>query len=647
MSQEAAPDASLAYLLRLVGLPAVLITLWHVAVVGAVTGGGGALVWSSVVLSELLGNGAVVLIAWGALRVAPRGAAWWVALGGVSVVSLFLVALQVFALVFTQMTGASLDGVLVEMALAHFGGIWGLFVSGSIASLLLLAGVISALVVGLALATRPWAAVGPRWSPWRGLGVVGLGVALAMVALRPLPWRTASGVERNTLVHVSACAVEAALEPSWEHAVPLETVRGGRLVPREEGRRPNLVFVWLESVSNHVTAMGGGPAAVTPNLTALAAEGLYLSRAYTVIPHSTKAAVATVCGVEPAPVHAVTESWPGAIPARCLPQLLGEQGYSSAFFRSGTHAFEGWPQLIFNMGFTDFIPMERMDTEGFPPVNYFGVADDVMLGPSRAWLQDRGGEPFFAVYMTGATHHDYALPASLGDAVWDQADPTRNRYLNALHYVDGFLGRLIAQYKELGLYEDTVFVIFGDHGEAFGEHLRYQHDYVPWEEGVHIPVVILAPNGVSPGSVVDAPTSALDLLPTSARLLGYALEGGAWPGVDVRQAPEDRSLYFHCFLEHRCAGFVTRDLKFIHHYCHQQDEVFDLSRDPLERVNLADAHREQLDAWVEATLRWRGAALARHQQHAPGAREPDPTEMNATYPLDERVRTALPEAPVP
>jgi lipoteichoic acid synthase len=48
---------------------------------------------------------------------------------------------------------------------------------------------------------------------------------------------------------------------------------------------------------------------------------------------------------------------------------------------------------------------------------------------------------------------------------------------------------LLEQYKELGLYEETIFVLYGDHGEAFGEHGLYQHDNVAYEEGLRVPLL--------------------------------------------------------------------------------------------------------------------------------------------------------------
>ena len=62
-----------------------------------------------------------------------------------------------------------------------------------------------------------------------------------------------------------------------------------------------------------------------------------------------------------------------------------------------------------------------------------------------------------------------------------------------MRYLDFFVRNVMNQYKELGLYDDTIFVIYGDHGEGFGEHDLYQHDNTIYQEGLKVPFIIHAP----------------------------------------------------------------------------------------------------------------------------------------------------------
>jgi len=75
-------------------------------------------------------------------------------------------------------------------------------------------------------------------------------------------------------------------------------------------------------------------------------------------------------------------------------------------------------------------------------------------------------ERFFLTYLPVAGHHPYDSPEPSPFPEQEDSD----RYQNALHYADSALGSLIQGLRERGLYDRTLFVIFGDHGQAFGQH---------------------------------------------------------------------------------------------------------------------------------------------------------------------------------
>ena len=193
-------------------------------------------------------------------------------------------------------------------------------------------------------------------------------------------------------------------------------------------------------------------------------------------------------------------------------------------------------------------------------------------------------------------------------------DEQLNRYLNCLRLQDIFVKNLIEQYKELGLYDNTIFVIYGDHGEGFGEHGRYQHDDVPWEEGLKVPLIIHAPGLLDSGERVKELANHTDILPTVVDLLGYEVENGRYPGYSlVRALPEDRTLMFSCFHEKACLASIKGDKKYIYHYDNQQEEYFDLSKDPSEKQNLAEDRTKEADERREELFKWRSNVNATYR----------------------------------
>jgi lipoteichoic acid synthase len=246
-----------------------------------------------------------------------------------------------------------------------------------------------------------------------------------------------------------------------------------------------------------------------------------------------------------------------------------------------------------------------MDTEGFERSNYFGYEDDVMLKPSEEWLKNWGDEFFVAEYLTSTGHHDYFPPTRYGHERFVEDDKL-NRYLNSVRYLDFFLKNLVEQYKKLGLYENTIFILFGDHGEGFGEHGRYVHEDNPYEESLRVPLIIHAPWQFQHGERVKELSNLTDILPTVLDLLGYEVKGGKYPGYSLlRPLPEERTLFFSCTNRDKCLASIKGHEKYIHHYGDQPDELFDLSEDPLEKRNLAAERAEEAGKRRHELLAWR------------------------------------------
>ena len=90
-------------------------------------------------------------------------------------------------------------------------------------------------------------------------------------------------------------------------------------------------------------------------------------------------------------------------------------------------------------------------------------------------------------------------------------------YDSGIHYVDGFIGRILDKVRQLNIYDDLFFIVVSDHGEHFAEHYKkkfYGHHGVDYfEEFIKVPLIIKYP-GTNKSEKISEPVSLVDVLPT-------------------------------------------------------------------------------------------------------------------------------------
>lgn len=403
------------------------------------------------------------------------------------------------------------------------------------------------------------------------------------------------------------------LRPAQGGDSTLQWSRDGRLVRTEHGRSPrNVVMIVAESVRASATTDGSnGEFPTTPYLSKLARTSTVATQAYPVVPHTSKSLTGINCGVAPDPTTRLTETERG-VPVNCLPRMLRDQGYRTGFFQSAVGHFENRAGLVNEFGYDTFVPVENMPTQGYRPANYFGWEDDIMLNPSKDWLQQADDRPFLLTYLTVTAHHDYAVPEGFETRELAE-DPEFNAYLNTVAYTDRFVSRVVTQLEKLGLADDTLVVVVGDHGEGFGEHGRWQHDNTIYEEGVRVPLIVHDPTDRRPRTI-DTPVNTTTIPATVLERLGYGVEGTA-PAPALGSWDEPARVV--CHSQDACVARIDTDGKYIHHFGRRADEYFDLRADPGEQENLIATHDGQTKAaWKKDMLEWRADVRASYRQPA-------------------------------
>jgi arylsulfatase A-like enzyme len=434
-----------------------------------------------------------------------------------------------------------------------------------------------------------------------------LGCAVLAVAMPRHQSPAVRSMGRNVHLNLAFGLARGALTPSsaesrsaWLPAVA---------EPEEEGRATreerDVIIVMLESANWARSSFGDPAAARTPNLEALARRGLLATSMRAVIPHSTKSLFAVHCGDYPDMQRAIVETADN-YPSNCLPRVLGERGWASAFFQSANGGFEQRPRLVHRLGFEAFVPRELLHAERTTVIN----GDDfAMLEPALGWMgrQREAGRPFVATFFTSLQHVNYSYPARLKrktECKLGKKACERLAYEEIYRGgTDAFVGELVGRLEREGYLDNAILVLSGDHGEGFGEHGLFSHDNVYFEEGLHVPFLVVAPGLVPPGTVNAEPRSLIDVYPTILELLDVGYDPGSMDGRSLLQpeAPDARR-YFRCWYDGYCEGFVRGTGKLVRLPEEDTWFRFDLADDPGEERPFDE--EEGLAAEIDDLAEW-------------------------------------------
>src|SRR5207248_166980 len=109
-------------------------------------------------------------------------------------------------------------------------------------------------------------------------------------------------------------------------------------------------------------------------------------------------------------------------------------------------------------------------------------------------------------------HSPYRPPVPYADQYKDHP------YDGEIAFADAQVGRLIHFLKMKNLYQNTLIVLSGDHGESLGEHGEKTHGFFIYNATLHVPLLIHLPGGSAP-NVVPAVVNLADLMPTVLQVL--------------------------------------------------------------------------------------------------------------------------------
>ena len=382
-------------------------------------------------------------------------------------------------------------------------------------------------------------------------------------------------------------------------------------------RPPNVIVVVLESVAARWTSVNGGLYDSTPNLKAESAHSLVVDNFYAHIGRSSNSLAAILLSTYPKlGFRDLTEEYP-RLPGTSLAAVFRDRGYRTGFVTPSDLSWAGWTTFLQPRGFE-----QLRDYHGLPcsnPISSWGVEDRCMVDGMIAFINQEPTRPFFLMGWTSQTHHPYE-PTPGVPLVDMEREPVPDqynlgRYLNVLLETDRHLGRLFETIRRAGLDQDTLIVVVGDHGQAFGyPHNTYIQGRTVYEEDVHVPLMFWFPRLYRSATRSKTIGGHVDLAPTITALAGLPAAPD-WQGRSLFDTDRPPRAYFYVAEDHFTLGVREDQWKYIFDLREGVEQLYDLDRDPDEQHNLAPAQpersarlRQRLAAWTEANRRQYGPA---------------------------------------
>lgn len=166
----------------------------------------------------------------------------------------------------------------------------------------------------------------------------------------------------------------------------------------------------------------------------------------------------------------------------------------------------------------DFETLEDAGDIGGNHQSSFGVDEPSTVARLLSWIDGLpAGQRFFVTYLPIAGHHPYETPEPGPFPDRDEF----GRYCNAPHYGDASLGTMMRGLQDRGLDQQTLWIVLGDHGEAFGQHEgNYGHTFHLYDENVRVPFLTAAPGLISRQVRTSQVASLIDTAPTLLDLAG-------------------------------------------------------------------------------------------------------------------------------
>ena len=402
------------------------------------------------------------------------------------------------------------------------------------------------------------------------------------------------------------------------------------LLPMLASAKPNLIFLLSDDLAQGDLGAYGQKLIQTPNFDRMAKEGTLYHQAYsgTSVCAPSRSSLMTGLHMGHCPIRANREVKPEGqkpLPEETVTvaQLLKKQGYATActgkwgmgmFDTSGSPLKKGFDRFF---GYNSqkhahsYFPSYLYDNDKRVELDGKTYAQNLIQKATLEFIREHKDGPFFLFYAVTLPHGNYETD-DLGiykDRPWSKQEKT---YAAMVTRLDHDLGEVLDLLKELKIADNTLVITAGDNGSSFapdsevgkrfdqtmGGKLRgYKRGM--YEGGLRQAAMAWWPGHVTAGRETDEPWAFWDFLPTAVELAGAKLpddmktDGHSLVSfLKGGEAPKREYFYWELHEGKPIQAIRFNDWKAVKNGPEANVELYDLSKDTAEKIDLAENHPE-------------------------------------------------------
>lgn len=361
---------------------------------------------------------------------------------------------------------------------------------------------------------------------------------------------------------------------------------------KTDARGKNLLIISLDTTRADRIGAYGYSAAQTPHIDKLAAGGVTFEDCQSAVPVTLPAHASLFTGRYPLG-HGVRDNGTFFLDNNetTLAEIFKEmpEGYQTYAVIA---AFVLMSKFGLNQGF-DFYDDSLKIGDLITNFDSEIIAEDVYK-KFNSWFDKRNKQkagPFFAWVHFYDPHVPYAPPEPFKSRF---KDDLQGRYDGEIAYTDSYVGKIMEDLENAGVLDETLVVVVGDHGEAFGEHQEFGHSLFCYRENLQVPLIFYNPAILEKGLRIPNRVSIVDVMPTLLELYGIqpseSVQGKSLlPLLSGAGEKKERTLYIESmhgkeeFGWAPLTGIIDGNYKYI---SLPQPELYDLAADNREKENL-------------------------------------------------------------